>query len=101
MSEEWRDRLVLDEIGRPVKNLAINIFLMLQHHPDVAGIFTIRGDVSMLVRPPPYTPPGDWVPRSMERLDILRLKMWLQDCGFRPSSTQIKDAVRIILSRDC
>lgn len=102
MSDDYRAELITDEYGRPLKSLDANIFLLLYRHPDMAGMFgTIDGARALIRRPPWDRREGEWEPRPLEETDILGLKIWLQECGLRPTTAQVKNAVNIIFSRGC
>ncbi len=92
---DWRGKLLTDHRGKVVKTGLTNITIMLQHHPDMAGVFGKRGDRRMVLRRPPWDSGHvDWEPRELLHTDHLEVRMWLQTQGLTPYKNQTISAVR-------
>lgn len=81
MSEDYRAKLIYDDIGRVLPRSLNNIYWTFKGHSDFAG--------------------RDWRTESIDRVSVFKIKMSLECLGLRPGRRNIIDAIGALAADSC
>lgn len=93
--DDWKERLIMDKNGYPVKTSLQNTNLMVLNHEKYRGVFRyneFKCD-TMVVRCPPWEDESKFKPHRLNDNDITELTAHMEYYGMSPDTSRVLKAI--------
>lgn len=98
VNEGWLNELVYDEKGAVKAGVTKNWSMMLEHHPELQGVFMFDEfkRCVMVMRQPPWHRSGTFEPRVLRDADYSEAVMWLETHYMTPKVSNITAVIQTV-----